>query len=354
MKSLDEILNRKDAEKYEPSSASKTLIMRAKKKNINGVFSWDDDFYKSKSWLQRMIITFDVIGLAIIILTSLESSLVFLAIKALGVLFFIILELIIAQMVRAKDEILNLNKAKYFFYENLFEIYDKDSDDTQESKKLQAKSKTEFEKIERNSRMWFIVLLILALLKCFIFFIDYLFTGAVSIVLLEFPWLAGLYCLIYLIVPFLHFYFYSYLHWIKKAHDEVDNECIIHYQERLKAIENKNSSIDVPNCKMERHISFDVHKLKNKFLVCENFKDFNLESRVSSGIMTDFRGEQIVSTATTSAMRANLRTSKEIFSKFFSFQILKFKIAIAEQEPESGIGHYDDNVRDIQVIKNSL
>ena len=354
MKSLDAILKSQEADKYEPSSHCKTLIMRAKKKYINGIFSWDDEFYKSNSFWFSIILIFELIGLFIIALTSLESGPIFLGIKVLALLIFAIFDYLVAREIRKEDDLLNLHKAKYSYYEKFFEIYNKNPDENKKAKEIQEKSLIEIHRIKKYSKLLFALLFIFGIIKCILFFIDYFYTGNLSIVLLDYPWLFGIYCIIYLIIPLLHYFFYSHLYWINIAYTEVDKECAKHYLERSKAIDRTDKNIDVSNCKRKRPFSFDVHNLKTEFSACNSFVQFNEEPIGYSGIMTDANAEDIISTKGVEIHAQNTRVPIEIFRKFLNVQVLKFKIDVAENTPVSGVGHYDHSIRSVAVSESNL
>jgi hypothetical protein len=76
--------------------------------------------------------------LFVIILTSLESGLLWLGIKVISILLLAIVDYLLARETRKKDNQLHLHRTKDLHYKSLFDVYDKKPEEHKAAKAYQA------------------------------------------------------------------------------------------------------------------------------------------------------------------------------------------------------------------------
>ena len=355
MESLETILQNNGASDFEPSQHSKTLIMRAKKKDDNGLFSWDNSFFQSNMFWFSTILILEFVGLFIIGFTSIESDIFFLAVKLIAILLLAYVDYLIAREVRIEDNVLNLHKTKKDYYESYFEIYDKSPQTQVEAKENYEFSVKEINRINKKTKRWLYLLITIGLFKCAIFYLEYFINGTQNIIMMDFYWLFYFYCFIYLTIPFLHWNYYSFLYWIKMAHESVVEELKEHSVLKDRAIANRDIRINIPNCKVKRPISFDIIELRPSYAICNTvFINYIRNPITYPGLLSDGEGQNLITTQKVNAAAGNPSLNQNIFGSYLKVQFLNFKIHIAEKSLDSVVFNYDHNIRGVRSFSDNL
>jgi hypothetical protein len=276
-RTIDDILT--DTITFEPSERTKKLILKSLKESksitiggekelnlsIPGLISYDLTKYNHYGWF--VILLYMLEGLAAISILIITDDPVYMFFKLFLVLILALVDIMVARHSASKDNIFNLSRYWWEFYELMLRLYrtklsleqKKDIDDNKTKKEKEINDVNIFKK-------WMLLLLyFLGLLKIIVFYLDYIIDGFNWGEILTSP-IGFIICffgapIAYLVIPILGWKFYGKWIWTGDAIKKLEIELAVH-KAKIDDIERGRGFGEINYCnKLDIDIPMNLHDI---------------------------------------------------------------------------------------------